>query len=73
MTGNITLGNITGGRYKKTYTVQDDLLSSIILGLLDEKRRHINGRIHINMDKLVFFRVMLTYLYRSSLQPLTNK
>jgi len=66
---NITLGN-TEGR-KSPYSIQDKELSRIIINLLPEEKRKNTRNLKIKMDKFVFFRVILTYLYNSSAQFLS--
>ena len=55
---------------KTGYSVQDPHLARIILNLLPENKRSEPQMLNIKMDKYVFFRVILTYLYNSSLEYL---
>ena len=66
--GNVNLG-MSGGR-KSGYSVQDPELAEIILNLLPEDKRSKPDILDIKMDKYVFFRVILTYLYNSSMEYL---
>ena len=66
--GNVNLG-MSGGR-KSGYSMEDPELAEIILNLLPEEKRSDPELLDIKMDKYVFFRVILTYLYNSSMEYL---
>ena len=65
--GTTSLGT-SGGR-GSPYTFRDPLFTSILLSLVPEQHRPSNDvTLHIDLDKFVFFRVILTYLYKNSLK-----
>eukprot|EP00090_Calanus_glacialis_P008621 TRINITY_DN16973_c0_g1_i1.p1 TRINITY_DN16973_c0_g1~~TRINITY_DN16973_c0_g1_i1.p1 ORF type:complete len:620 (-),score=99.64 TRINITY_DN16973_c0_g1_i1:77-1936(-) len=64
--GNVNLGT-SGGR-NTGYSMQDPELADIILNLLPEEKRDNPEILNIRMDKYVFVRVILTYLYNSSME-----
>ena len=63
VTGNVTLAN--GDDDKNTYTVQDKQLSDIISSLIPDKGTNYRENLYIKMDKFIYFRVILTYLYKN--------
>ena len=58
------LGGSDGRR--QTYSLQDPKLAAIIRGLLPPSRSQGQTNTVVNMDKFVFLRVILTYLYNLS-------
>ena len=64
--GNVNLGT-SGGR-NTGYSMQDPELAEIIVNLLPEGKRDNPEILNIRMDKYVFVRVILTYLYNSSME-----
>ena len=65
--GTTSLGT-SGGR-GSPYTFRDPLFTSILLSLVPEQHQPSKDAIlHIDLDKFVFFRVILTYLYKNSLK-----
>ena len=64
--GTTSLGT-SGGR-GSPYTFRDPLFTSILLSLVPKHHLPSTDTLHINMDKFVFFRVILTYLYKNSLK-----
>ena len=66
LSGTTSLGT-SGGR-GSPYTFRDPLFTSILLSLVPKHHLPRTDTLHINMDKFVFFRVILTYLYKNSLK-----
>ena len=65
--GTTSLGT-SGGR-GSPYTFRDPLFTSILLSLVPEQHQPSNdATLRIDLDKFVFFRVILTYLYKNSLK-----
>ena len=58
---------VSNGR-QASYSIQDPQLSNIISKLLPKEKK--NQNLSLRMDKYVFFRVILTYLYESSVEHL---
>ena len=50
------------------FSIQDPQLENIILNLLPEEKKDKTNNLTIKMDKYVFLRVILTYLYQSSVE-----
>ena len=50
------------------FSIQDSLFESIILKLLPDEKKDKTNNLTIKMDKYVFLRVILTYLYQSSVE-----
>jgi hypothetical protein len=66
VSGNMMLG-LSDGR-EAGFSIQDPQLENIILNLLPEEKKEKTNNLTIKMDKYVFLRVVLTYLYQSSVE-----
>jgi len=66
--GNVNLGSSEGST--KGYKMKDPDLAQIIMNLLPPNKKEDLDSLKIHMDKYVFFRVILTYLYNSSMEYL---
>ena len=64
--GNMMIG-LSDGR-QAGFSIQDPQLETIILNLLPEKKKDNTNNLTIKMDKFVFLRIILTYLYQSSVE-----
>ena len=67
--GNTVNLGMSEGR-KTGYSVRDPELAEIILNLLPDEKSAEPEALNIQMDKYVFFRVILTYLFNSSMEYL---
>ena len=50
------------------FSIQDPQIKSIILKLLPDEKKDKTNNLTIKMDNYVFLRVILTYLYQSSVE-----
>ena len=64
--GNMMIG-LSDGR-QAGFSIQDPQLETIILNLLPEEKKDKTNNLTIKMDKFVFLRIILTYLYQSSVE-----